>query len=476
MLRTQNKIVNLYQPIAISLIFLFYIFTILLGFESLIASILFFIIFGIITYALNPFLWGIFSIIILIFIPAEANIFFTGVSYLYSTGGINFHILTYFTFGGFISWLFIFNKKRLFRIDFVRKQLKIFFLMVAIEVFIEILHIRKNSGMSNQLPDVYIGPILFYFLFLSIINSKEKLNLILKFFLILILVLSVLGIIEYLRKSDFYLAALMKLQNVGWYEYYMRAIRQGNAYRIMTTLGHPLTNGAYFITSFIFLLYFTTKEASFFKSFITFLVFIAIVLTLSRAAFILAILGALWIFFSNKKITKSKLIIIILVLGISVGFLLEPILSLLFSRGILFGDSSAAVRFTTLKVFLNNIFSISIIGFGPKNLDDAIRLLFRSSTAFSLEIGYIIVLLQYGVIFLGLYIYGILLPVIEKKKKYLSSNYPEITPFYISVLLLFIYFAASNTIGVRSSINYLFFFVLSLLSLNIILKLTKESI
>jgi len=116
-----------------------------------------------------------------------------------------------------------------------------------------------------------------------------------------------------------------------------------------------------------------------------------------------------------------------------------------------------------------NFSSITFIGYGPKNMDNAINSLLGSFSSSSLEIGYVIVLLQFGIFFLALYTWGILLPFYEKKIKITSDYKHELTPYAACLVVIIIYFGASNTIGVRSTINYLFFVLLSLFSSKIIL-------
>lgn len=96
---------SLIHFIPIILLTIAYAISISMGFQSLLFSAVIFVFLGLFSFALNEMLWAVISLVILIFIPAEINIIFTKTSYVYPTGEINLHVLTYFILGGFIWWL-----------------------------------------------------------------------------------------------------------------------------------------------------------------------------------------------------------------------------------------------------------------------------------------------------------------------------------------------------------------------------------
>jgi len=286
-----------------------------------------------------------------------------------------------------------------------------------------------------------------------------------------ILLVGVFGILEFILKSNIYLDNFLSSQDVGWYVANLKAELIGEPYRIKTTLGHPLSNAAYFLAAFTLLLYLlkNISKKKFLFSICAFVILTALILTFSRSAFILSTTVIITFITGYKSGNKTIRILVFTIFIIGGIIILQPLITLLAGRDLLFGDASASVRFSTIAALFQNFSSITFIGYGPKNMDNAINSLLGSFSSSSLEIGYVIVLLQFGIFFLALYTWGILLPFYEKKIKITSDYKHELTPYAACLVVIIIYFGASNTIGVRSTINYLFFVLLSLFSSKIIL-------
>ncbi|MFC1628384.1 O-antigen ligase family protein [Gemmatimonadota bacterium] len=448
----------------------------LAGGESSASAAIFFVFLGLVSFTLEPVMWVFLSLIILLFVPAEANLLFTGVSYLLPTGEINLHILTYFTMGGFLCWMLSSHEKKINKTPFLRKQAIVFLLMVAMEIIIELLNIRKEGGISNQLPDVYIGPILYYFVLVTVLDSEKKNANVRNIFLGILVIIAVFGVQEHFSMNNFYLSDLLESQNVSWNNFFMMELSRGQSYRIMTTLGHPLTNGAYFLAAFVIIFYSIKRvgRKGLLKPFLAFIFLTALILTMSRGAFVLAGISIIWSIVGFGSTKKFSRILIFSSIAFAGFFLLQPLIGLLLERDLLFSDVSASARFSTITALFQGLQNISILGYGTGNMEEAISVILGGFGNYSLEVGYIIVLLQYGLIFLLLYLYGIFVPIRERTTSLTSFQKAELAPYMVCVALIFIYFGGSNTIGVRSTINYLFFFVLALFSSKIMLLKSRR--
>lgn len=433
---------------------------------SLFIAGIYFTVLGFIAFKNSPLIWITLSLIILFTIPAEANIIFTGVSYVEASGKVNLHVITYFTFGGMLFWILSPHKRTILQISLFRRQVFVFSLMIFIEVVLELFRLRGGGGVSNQLPDVYLGPILYYFIISSVLTSREMQKYTLNIFLALATLVAGYGIVEFLLKFNYYFESFVRFQNIPWYLFVVKEGSKGHAYRIMTSLGHPLINGGYFLTAFIFMIYSVTKinRLGFTKITASVILMAALILTFSRGACVLASVGIVWFIASSSKPSKAMRFLMLLSITTSAYLVIQPLLGLLIGRDFLFQDTSASVRLNTIKGLFNNFGSLPLIGYGPKNLDEGVAVLVGSNSSNSLEIGYVIVMLQYGAIFLALYLYGVLISLIGRVTCRAHMRKLTLKPYSTPLIFLLIYFGASNTIGVRSTINYLFFLILALYS------------
>jgi len=413
-------------------------------------------------FALSPLAWLAAAIVLLLAVPGEAQILFTGVSYLEATGGVNLHVLTYFTLGAALCLATVRIGQAPLQSALFRRQALVFGLLLLIEAAIEGLRIR-GVGPSNQLPDVYVGPILFYFLAVSALRSKPSVLAVRNFFLGLTALLAVFAVFEFLTGSNAYLSGSLDRQDVTWYRFFMREASSGEPYRVMTALGHPLTNAAYFLASFS-LVVFGARAREPLKAILqlalAILFLTAVVLTFSRAAFLLATAGVAWyVLRQGHGSVLVRVVAIGALLPVTYLFL-EPILGLLAGRGFGFGDASAGQRAATLIGLSRNFGALPLLGYGPQNMEEAAAALIGGSAGTSLEIGYVIVLLQYGVGFLALYAYGVTIGLIGDASQPRQER--ALARFYLPPLVLLIaYFGASNTIGIRSTIHYLLFLLLA---------------
>lgn len=438
---------------------------------SILTAIVFFAGLGVLSFAMDPVLWAFLALAILLLIPAEANVMFTSVSYLVPSGRVNLHVLTYFVAGGSMAWALVGHRRIVARTPFLRMQAAIFAGMIALEAAIEVLGLR--GGPSNQLPDVYVGPILFYFILVSLLTSQSRICAVRDAFLWLTTLVAGAGIYEFLHNANPYLDKLLNSQDVPWYRFFALQHATGQPYRIMTTLGHPLTNGAYFLVAFLMMI--TSLDARRHRNYVlrascALVILVAVALTSSRGAIVLAGLGVLWFGVTRASRRPATTFLTVMVLAVGAYFVAAPLSTLVGRRDFLFRDASASQRVATVTGLVSNASLISVLGYGTQNLDRVSEALTSGTGDASLEVGYIIVLLQFGLLFLLLYFWGIVLPFRANMRRLKPGAG---SPFTIPVVLLAVYFAGSNTIGVRSTINYLFFFALALYSATN-LQLTTE--
>lgn len=152
---------------------------------------------------------------ILIYIAGEIQIIFTGITYVLPSGKLNLHLLTYFIFGAFLGM--ITSKparlKMLYTQSvFFKTQTKWIVWFVVLEIGVELLNFR-GVGLSNQFPDVYIGPFLFYWFIVVCIAEDDNTQRVIENWAIFITIpLVFLGIIEYFKRENLFFDTIYRNQ------------------------------------------------------------------------------------------------------------------------------------------------------------------------------------------------------------------------------------------------------------------------
>lgn len=436
--------------------------------KSIGLSAAYFIILGLMVYSVDSTSWLTIALVLMFFIPSEANILFTGISYAYPSGQINLHVLSYYILGGFLSFVYRGYISRKVRIHTsIREQAAIFGIALLIEVVIEALRLR-GSGFSNYVFDIFLCPVLMYRVAVESLHQPEIKRVIMKTFYAFTFIAALYAILEFALFTNLIFDPLFEAQDLAWYYSIRQSVEIGEPYRVTSIFGHPLTNAAFFLAGFLMmaaeLIKQTKKRIG--LAVVTCFTGVGLILTFSRFAFVLAVIMILWMYVHHRQRSALNTLKLIAI-GIAFMVAVLPLATGIFQRDT--EGASLMLRMITLKGLIENGLSvISFLGYGPQNMEDTITLLTGFNTGFNLEIGYVIVLLQYGVLFTALYLYGILRPIINYIKMrpvYLKS---ACYPYAIAAIALFLYFAGSNTIGIRGTINYLFFLILALLTTSMI--------
>ncbi len=416
---------------------------------------------------------------ILIYIAGEIQIIFTGITYVLPSGKLNLHLLTYFIFGAFLGM--ITSKparlKMLYTQSvFFKTQTKWIVWFVVLEIGVELLNFR-GVGLSNQFPDVYIGPFLFYWFIVVCIAEDDNTQRVIENWAIFITIpLVFLGIIEYFKRENLFFDTIYRNQ-CTWYAEYQFELSYGVPYRITTFLGHPLINSIYFCSLSLFALIrsriFNRKENLIYPFLIAGILFSAgLLLTLSRAASFLWIVAIFILAYYGRQ-GKHKITNLLAIFGILAVLLifLSPVVGNLFERKL--DDSSANTRYESIGALATQWQEISIIGHGSQSVDEIKVRVFGILTGGNLEVGWLIVLIQFGLIFLVAYFIIIFIPIKAAFARKRLIFRQEIFPYAMIVCMLILLFATNNSIGERYTLNYFFFYCSALLTGRII-RLDKK--
>ncbi len=445
------------------------ILALLIFFPGIYTTALCFLFMGAILYQFSHELFLTIAIAILVYIPPEAQILLTGVAYTAPTGGLNLHILTYYVVGGFVSLIlangsFFFRSVRTTHV--VKRQFQIFFFLFAYEFLIDAFQLR-GAVPTNQFPDVYVGPVLFYAMIIfQTMTGNSSGETMLNRLVFLSTPLIPIAFIEYFLKKNLFIHSIL-MNEAKWYAEFQYDYLHGWPYRITTTLGHPLTNGMYFLVLSLW---------SFWKSnlfqragrimrfrylMLGFLFVGPLLLTFSRVGIVLFAAGLIFLWYysgtGGKRFINFALLLIVVAgfwqfYGTFFGDLAE--------RGLTFSDPSSQLRIESAVAAISNISKFSLIGQGVRSVGEMKLELLGAATRSNFEVGWLLVIIQYGIIFLVIYLTAILLPIKEVFSKRNRPYLRQLFPSALIVVLLIINFAGSNSIGERTTINYLFFLVL----------------
>lgn len=324
--------------------------------------------------------------VLLLFIPSELVGIISGSPY--STPGIiNLSLLGYDIIIALLLFLLLYRGKMTFSYSNYKAITK-----VALGVFVTLVLriIVDNSGfLSNKILDNYLLPIVFAVLLINYM-PKERIAYLLKNIYIAIFINAIFACTEYLIGQSLFFHEYY-MQTVGWYPNVYNATAYGVAFRCTSFLGHPLTNGMYFLMGVVYLLNNRTNRKT---SKIVQIVILScgILATNSRGALLVLAGYILYYLILNRKSIKFSMLVVVSVL-IIMSSDMQNLYNILFFRDR--AGSSLAVRVLVLQNIANISYINFLFGVGYNNAGSVFGAFVKGANA---EISYLIILLENGII------------------------------------------------------------------------------
>lgn len=385
-------------------------------------------------------------IILLTFISKEENGIISGVPY--DTGGmINLSIVGYDVLIILILSIALRHGKI--------KSLGVFWSRAIACTLITILirfAIDGFGAFSNKVFDNYLLPIACAMLMIRYLDKEKAIKLI-KVLYVCILINAAVGSCEYfIGKSLLFHEYYMRF--VGWYPNTYLAQKYGIPFRCTAFLGHPLTNGMYYLIGEVYL--FNNDKKWNVQKIIQFAILgFAIFATNSRGALLVLSIYILIYLISNKKALKLCLLAGCGVV-VATGLNFQEIYNSIFMR-----DTTGSSMMVRVNVLLN-FFSIPIqniiMGMGYNNAGTIFSQYTGGANA---EISYIILLMENGIA--GFISWLFALTSIYNKKICRNFNGIKYSGLVHGMLICFLMYAAtSNSFADPGTLTYLLCFILAL--------------
>lgn len=305
---------------------------------------------------------------------------------------------------------------------------------------------------SNKMFDNYGLPILMAIFIVSFL-SKESLPQILKCIYIIILFNAVVACVEYVigQSAVFH---NYYMDTVSWYKSIYISTKYGVRFRSTAFLGHPLTNGTYYLLAVVYL-YNSRKGKNVVFSAAQFVVLAFAILTTNSRTDML-IFAAYTAFFLLKSKDYIKCSILAFVCIFALGTIdFASIYDNLFSRDAT--GSSVAVRILAINSIFKIPFLTFLFGTGYNNTSS---LLSQLGFTANLEISYFIILLENGI--LGFIVWLRTMALFYRSKidcNLFGVNYKSMLNGMLVCFLVVA--AASNSIGDPGTLNYMLWGLLS---------------
>lgn len=382
---------------------------------------------------------------LIFFVPIEIQGIITGKLYS-SYGSINLSLAGYDVI--IISIITLITKKKVIKdrinIKHITKIIILIIGMILIRAMIDGI-----DFLSNKLFDNYILPISIGIIILCFIENKD-LKKIYRIIYVMIFINAIIACFEFFYGKSI-LFHNYYYSNIGWYKNIYDSTLYGVPFRSTSFLSHPLTNGLYFNIALIYLL--NQKKYDFNALLSMFILLFAIYTTNSRMCLLASIIFILYYIIKNKKyILLLTILLLFIIIIFSVDF--STIYYKIFVRDV--SGSSIDVRINALHNFNKLPFLNMIFGSGYNN---TARLLLPLGITANLEISYLIILLENGL--LGFILYISILASLYKfnKQKNNKSSFKsminQIILFYLIICL------TSNSIADPGTLNYLLLIIIA---------------
>lgn len=385
-------------------------------------------------------------IILLTFVSKEENGIISGVPY--DTGGvINLSIVGYDVLIILILSLALRHGKIKSLGAFWRRAVIYTWLTITIRFVID-----GFGVLSNKVFDNYLLPMAYVLLMIRYLD-KEKAIKVVKVLYVCVLINAAVGSCEYfLGRSLLFHEYYMKA--VGWYPNTYLAQQYGVSFRCTAFLGHPLTNGMYYLMGMVYL-FNNEKKWNWFKIAQFAVLGFAIFATNSRGALLILSIHILFYLISNKKALKLCFLAGMGVV-ITTGINLQEIYNNIFAR-----DATGSSMMVRVKVLLN-FFDIPIqnvvMGMGYNNVGTIFSKYTGGANA---EISYIILLMENGIA--GFISWFVALASIYNNKMCRMFNGIKYSGLIHGMLICFLMYAAtSNSFADPGTLTYLLCFILAL--------------
>lgn len=385
-------------------------------------------------------------IILLTFVSKEENGIISGVPY--DTGGvINLSIVGYDVLIILILSLALRYGKIKSLGEFWRRAVICTWLTISIRFVID-----GFGVLSNKVFDNYLLPMAYVLLMIRYLD-KEKAIKVVKVLYVCVLINAAVGSCEYfLGQSLLFHEYYMK--SVGWYPNTYLAQQYGVSFRCTAFLGHPLTNGMYYLMGMVYL-FNNEKKWNLFKIAQFAVLGFAIFATNSRGALLILSIYILFYLISNKKALKFCFLAGMGVV-ITTGINLQEIYNNIFAR-----DATGSSMMVRVKVLLN-FFDIPnqnvVMGMGYNN---AGTIFSKYTGGANAEISYIILLMENGIA--GFISWFVALASIYNNKMCRMFNGIKYSGLVHGMLICFLMYAAtSNSFADPGTLTYLLCFILAL--------------
>ena len=381
-----------------------------------------------------------FAFVLLLFIPSDAVGIITG--YPYSSGGkINLSIIGYEILL-IIVCLFLNGKSK------IKNMSRVSFGVVAgtpIFLFIFRLLMDGTETLSNKMLDNYLFPAMFAILIVSFLPQNDFPK-IMRTFYFCILVNAVIAITEVIYgKSVFFHDYYMNSN--AWYQGLYNSTMWNVRMRGTALLGHPLINGMYCVLGIVYLYNRERRQKKCTWMFEFIILVGGVLASNSRGALLIFVGYTAYFILKKKEYGKASVIVLIIMIAVSLMDF-ASIYQGMFSRDAT--GSSIMHRFVSLAKFWELPFEVIIKGVGYNNTASILRSI---GVTGNLEISYLIVLLENGVIGFSMWLLS-LLCLYKKKMLYKCGDLNSRSLINGLILCMMGLSVSGNYFGDPGTLNY----------------------
>jgi hypothetical protein len=401
-----------------------------------------------------PIIIPISFILATVIIPDEILPVLSGTNEIYGFGIVKLHPAGISVFIG--SLINIIIKKDML-ISKIKESKMLFatialFIFFSISIFAQTLPLGGLKGMPQCLEN-YIFPFCFFLYLLTL--DKQKMLLILKYFVCLTVLIAASGLFEYYYRLNLLFDRLYSQAGTLWYS----GIFTGT-YRITTSMGHPLKNASYFLFSIPVSLFIFKKPYNIISAAVLVL---AIFATGSRAALFLSgliiIACYLDLRFNPFKHYKSVLITITIALAFYL-ILFHSTLGETVMRRFYAAESSSLIRVYSVENAPALIESNFFLGDGMSLSFESSKILLGMNRV-GYENPWLMLIADVGFITTLIYLSIVLLTIVANIR---CLRYKDVNRgIYLALIVSLLMVSSFNSFGSRNTINFLLWFNIALL-------------
>jgi hypothetical protein len=325
--------------------------------------------------------------------------------------------------------------------------------------------IQLHPGGILQVVENYLGPLMLFLLILAEFQCRpRRIAALTTFFIVLLTAVGVYGIVEYVLRCNLWYGPLYAVSPLAsqWYE----TARLPEAYRITTSLGHPLTNAQYFLLAVVLAAGSLAGTTGFRRAFTGAALPVLVLATMTtgtRTTLLLLAATPFFVLVLQRRVGAAAWgVLLVGIVYLAASY--SPLGGVLRQRfSSVEGTNSALVRLRSIELIPETLrMTNPLIGYKLGRSGEISNELFALNAPIGFENPWLMLMTDVGLpltLLYGLIVAGLLLTALRAAWR---TRAPAVIYAAVGAVAMVLMYSGYNSFGTKNTLNYLVWFATAL--------------